>query len=444
MILFILITLLLFQPVLSFALLLIFGGFAFLIYTKVRKHLDRVAQRCQKYDLSLNRQITRAVHGVKDIKISNKESAFVEYFSEDVYPLSRAYGAAQFFTKLPTVLLETLGLVTIIITICLMLFLMNYSLAEITGFSALLIIAFWRLMPTVNRMLGGVTGLGGVMPYVYHELSFLDSVEANLRNATRQAKNSDKTDFQFVSGIQLEGVSFAYKGRSEYALENISFHIKKGQTVGIIGSSGSGKSTLVNIIIGLLATSKGRVLIDGKILDETLLPNWLKKVGYVPQSPYIYEGSLAENVAFSLKTSEIDRARVQTCCEMAGLQDFLRSVPLGIDTHIGERGVLLSGGQQQRVAIARSLYQRPEILIFDEATSALDTESERAIQSTIYSLKGRWTLIIIAHRLTSVKDCDYLIWIDQGKIRMIDVPDKVLSIYEGAGDRELSQMSISH
>ena len=129
---------------------------------------------------------------------------------------------------------------------------------------------------------------------------------------------------------------------------------------------------------------------------------------------------------------------------MAGLQDFLRSAPLGVDTQIGERGVLLSGGQQQRIAIARSLYHRPEIVVFDEATSALDMESEKAIQSTIYSLKGRWTLIIIAHRLTSVKDCDYLIWIDQGKIRMIDVPDKVLPSYEEAGDRELSQMSISH
>src|SRR5206468_489499 len=178
---------------------------AFLIYSKVRKRLDRVAEQCQQYDLSLARKITRAVHGVKDIKIAGKESVFVEYFNEDVYPLSRAYGAAQFYTKLPTLLLETIGLVTIIVTICLMLFLMNYSIAEITGFSALLIIAFWRLMPTVNRMLGGVTGLGNVMPYVYHELSFLDIVEANRRKTTSQAKASDKTDFQFVNGIQLEG-----------------------------------------------------------------------------------------------------------------------------------------------------------------------------------------------------------------------------------------------
>ena len=225
---------------------------------------------------------------------------------------------------------------------------------------------------------------------------------------------------------------FNYKARRANVLNDISFLIKKGQTIGFIGISGAGKSTLVDILIGLLVPSKGKVFIDGSELDDMGRQAWMKTVGYVPQSPYIYDGTLAGNVAFGLRDSEIDRELVLDCCHRASLHDVLAELPDGIDTPIGERGVRLSGGQQQRVVIARALYPRPEVMIFDEATSSLDAKSEKGIQDTIYGLRGKQTLIIIAHRLTTVKDCDLLFWIEDGRIKMADTADKVLNEYEKA------------
>ena len=222
------------------------------------------------------------------------------------------------------------------------------------------------------------------------------------------------------------------KAREGYVLEDISFMIKKGQTTGFIGCSGAGKSTLVDILIGLLVPSAGKVLVDGRELDNMGRLAWMKTVGYVPQSPYIYDGTLAGNIAFGLSESEIDRELVLECCRKASMQDILDNLPQGIDTPIGERGVRLSGGQQQRVVIARALYPRPEVMIFDEATSSLDSKSEKAIQNTIYGLRGNQTLIIIAHRLATVKECDFLVWIENGKAKMIGTPAGVLDKYENS------------
>jgi len=234
----------------------------------------------------------------------------------------------------------------------------------------------------------------------------------------------------FENSIKFENVSFSYSGAEIQALSDLDFVIEKGKTIGIIGTSGAGKSTLVELITGLFTPSKGSILIDGKILDKNLIPDWLGLIGYVSQFPYIYDSTLAENVAFGSQGDEIDRDRVIECCNMASMQDFMDKLPNGIDSFIGERGVKLSGGQQQRVAIARALYDGPEIMIFDEATSSLDTSSEKAIQNTIYSFKGKQTLIIIAHRLSTVVDCDYLIWLENGIVKMIGEPDEVLADYQ--------------
>lgn len=187
---------------------------------------------------------------------------------------------------------------------------------------------------------------------------------------------------------------------------------------------------MVDIIIGLLEPNRGQIIIDGYELDDSKRYTWIKKLSYVPQSPYIFDGSIAENIAFGVEPSKIDRNFVLRCCEMAYMKDILNILPEGIDTIIGERGVRLSGGQRQRVAIARALYTKPELMIFDEATSSLDRKSEKAIQDTINALKGNKTLIIVAHRLKTVEKCDCLIWLEEGKVRMIDRPESVLCEYE--------------
>jgi len=225
-------------------------------------------------------------------------------------------------------------------------------------------------------------------------------------------------------------VSFRYAGVDSDSLSRIDMNILKGQVVGVIGHSGAGKSTLINVLSGLLTPHSGSIYVDSREVQGDALSRWqVGMIGYVPQSPYICDGTLAENVAFGLSGDEIDSDQVVECCRMAAI-DFLDDLPQGIATPIGERGVRLSGGQQQRVAIARALYKKPEIIIFDEATSSLDTKSEKAIQETVYSLRGSVTLIVVAHRLSTVADCDEVYWIDKGKVRMAGSAADVLAEYK--------------
>ena len=212
-------------------------------------------------------------------------------------------------------------------------------------------------------------------------------------------------------------------------LEAVSFCVAKGETVGIVGESGAGKSTLMDLLMGLLTPTSGALCLDGQPLDDSGRRGLAEIIGYVPQFPYIYDATLAENVAFGVLRAEIDMARVEAACRQAAVHEFLVQLPEGYQTVLGERGVRLSGGQQQRVCIARALYRKPEVLIFDEATSSLDTKSEKQIQQTIMRLKGSVTMILVAHRLSTVEGCDRLVWIEDGRVRQIGSPDEVLPGY---------------
>jgi ABC-type bacteriocin/lantibiotic exporter with double-glycine peptidase domain len=260
------------------------------------------------------------------------------------------------------------------------------------------------------------------LPYVHSVLSYLDEIPKS--EITYQPLRQG-----FHNELRLEKISFRYHGASRNALSDIDLTIRRGQTIGIIGASGAGKSTLVDVIIGLLPPSTGRILLDGKEMDGPSMRAWEALIGYVPQTPYIAPASLAENVAFGLRHSDIDYDKVLQCCRLAAMGDYLHQLPDGLNTFIGERGVKLSGGQRQRVAIARALYHDPEVIIFDEATSALDSRNEESIQKTIYSLKNKQTLIIIAHRLSTVEGCDEIIWLENGKIEMTGSASKVLERY---------------
>ncbi len=292
---------------------------------------------------------------------------------------------------------------------------------------ALLGIAAWRILPALNRIISSLTRIRVAIPFIQSELEYLDQSVHNVESCN--LATTDSLFQGFNRELKLKNVNFKYETGTNFIINNISFTIGKGETIGIIGASGSGKSTLVDLIIGLLAPVSGDLEIDSKPMNKDNFTNWVQHLGYVSQSPYIYDGSLVENVAFGVPTEKIDRKKVVSCCRMASM-DFLEGLSDGIDTRVGERGIRLSGGQQQRIAIARALYCDPEVLIFDEATSSLDSKSEKAIQQTMYSFKGQRTLIIIAHRLSTVEECDRLLWIHDGKLRMMDKPDVVLPNYK--------------
>lgn len=416
------------QPYISLLLMFVGGGGAFVIF-RLTLHLQRsYAKRCLEIELSINRHVTKGIHGIKDVKVSGRTS-FAQDFKNDVYSYAQAVGLRNLFRDYPVVLMEIVSFVMLAGSVCFMVVLKGASVAQITGILSMLVVTAWKVFGAITKILGGLSSFSNSVPFIQWELRYLENIESNEKNK-HIVDAKVLADFRFDSEIRFEKVSYLYEIGRRYVLEDISFHIKKGQTIGIIGCSGAGKSTLVDIFIGLLEPSKGKILIDGHELNGEGRYAWMKRVGYVPQSPYIYDGTLLGNVAFGLHDSEVDRDLVLECCKMASMEDFLGDLPQGIDTPVGERGVRLSGGQQQRVVIARALYSRPEVIIFDEATSSLDSKSEKGIQSTIYGLRGKQTLIIIAHRLTTVTDCDLLIWIEDGKIKMFDTPDKVLNKYE--------------
>lgn len=427
-VLFLLGTLIFVQPYMSMLLIFVGGGGAFVIFKMTLRLQMRQAKRCVGIELSINRHVTKGIHGIKDVKVSGRTS-FAQDFKNDVYSYAQAVGLRNLFRDYPVVLMEILSFVMLAGSVCFMVVLKGSSIAQITGILSLLVVTAWKVFAAITKILGGLSAFRNSLPHIQRELQYVENIESNEKNK-HIVDTKALANFRFDSEIRFEKVSFLYKIGRRYVLEDISFHMKKGQTIGVIGCSGAGKSTLVDIFIGLLEPSKGKILIDDHELNGARRYAWMKRVGYVPQSPYIYDGTLLGNVAFGLHDSEVDRDLVLECCKMASMEDFLGDLPQGIDTPVGERGARLSGGQQQRVAIARALYSRPEVIIFDEATSSLDSKSEKGIQNTIYGLRGKLTLIIIAHRLTTVKDCDLLLWIEDGRIKMVDTPDKVLNKYE--------------
>jgi ATP-binding cassette, subfamily B, bacterial PglK len=231
---------------------------------------------------------------------------------------------------------------------------------------------------------------------------------------------------RFKHTIEFKQVSYTYAGASTKALDNVSLTITKGETVGVIGASGSGKSTLVDILLGLLHVLQGNVEIDGIKLGEDAKV-WQSQIGYVPQSIYLTDDTLKSNVAFGLPKDSIDDSSVLRAIQAAQLTDFINQLPDGIETMVGERGIRLSGGQRQRIGIARALYHNPEVLVLDEATSALDSETEHDVMQAIYALHKTKTIIIVAHRLSTVEKCDRLFQLEMGKLVATGLPRDLLN-----------------
>ncbi len=418
------------SPEVSLVVCGVLGLAALLVYKGIRPWFDRTARRVSALDLSVNRQVTKALHGIKDVKVCGREEPFMEDYRIDVLDYAHTEAKQRLLARCPAWILETTGFVMVSAIVLLELLVMEASTARITGTVALLAVAAWRVLPAINRILSSVTAIRQNLPQAVKVLDSIAECEADLDlGKARPDPGALASPVSFARAIEIKAVSFVYGQSAEPALDRVGLTIEKGRSVGLVGRSGAGKSTLVDMIIGLLPPTSGHVLIDGSEFTPENARAWLDRIGYVGQSPYIYDGTLAENVAFGLHGGQIDRDKVLACCVQAAMQDFLDDLPQGIDTAIGERGARLSGGQRQRVAIARALYRDPEVLVLDEATSALDEKSEDFIQQTVRGLTGKQTLIIIAHRLTTVEDCDQVVWLEGGRIREIGPPGEVLARY---------------
>jgi ABC-type multidrug transport system fused ATPase/permease subunit len=351
--------------------------------------------------------LNQAVYGVKDIKISQNGKFFEDRFDDANEKLLKYELQYTFWLKVPQYLIEMVLMVCVLLYIIVEI-LRGVVLADLVPVMSAFALAAVRLLPACNRISGYMTQLTYRKPSVK---VVLDLLHEELPEDTLE---EGKT-IQINRDIALKDVTFSYEGAEDYLFRNVNMDIKVGMAVGIMGPSGAGKTTSIDILLGLLKPQSGGVYADGINIEEGY-KSYLSKISYIPQSIFLTDDTIRNNVAFGVDKKDIDEEKVKKALEEAQLLDYVKSLPEGLDTIVGEQGIRISGGQKQRIGIARALYKNPEVLVLDEATSALDNDTEAAIMESIRHLKGRKTMIIIAHRLTTIKDCDVIYQVKEGVI----------------------------
>ncbi len=414
---FLLATALYIAPLMSIFLFSIISIIAIILYKFTRHFAYLTGQKLQKYDLYAARISLQGLQGIREILIADKQKEFIKAYTINTESYIHTASTQSLFAPMPIFVLESLGMF-LLLAVIILLSRDEATVAEVSGTLTLLAGISWRLLPAANKGLGALLALKTLQPITEQ---LLDKQEITPSLPYAEARLS----ITFTNSLELKNISFAYPEAQQAALRDVSLRIPRKGMIGLVGLSGSGKSTLTNIITGLMEPTSGQILLDGKPWDRATTR---LSLGYVPQQLYLLDASLTDNIAFHIQKSDVDIERVRKCCQMAAM-DFISDMPHGLDTLLGERGIRLSGGQIQRVGIARALYCQPSLLIFDEATSALDGATEEAIQQTIESLREHMTMLIIAHRLSTVKNCDYIYWLHDGVIHMQGTPDKVLPAY---------------
>lgn len=352
-------------------------------------------------------RLQEGLGGAKDVKLLGRETDFLDQYSVHNVESARVGQLQLTMSQLPRLWLELLAVSGIAILVISMLT-QGRSLGTVLPALGLFAAAAFRLMPSVNRVLSAVQSLRFGMPVV-------DTLHEEFKLATPEVAGTRNPCAPFRAMLELNHITYAYPGVAEPVLRDITLAIQRGESVGFIGTSGAGKSTLVDILLGLLAPDTGEVAIDGNDIQKNLR-NWQDQIGYVPQSIFLTDSTLRRNVAFGLTDKQIDDAAIQRAIRAAQLEEFVGGLPDGLETVVGERGIRLSGGQRQRIGIARAVYHDPAVLVLDEATSSLDTETERGVMQAITALQGSKTILIIAHRLSTVEHCNRLYRLQDGRV----------------------------
>ena len=400
------ILMLLLEPVGSLAAIVVFGSFSVIFRRITSRRIAKWGEAQNSYKGSIIQHLQQGFSGVKDIKILGREDYFVASYQRDLSGnayVQRRYAVAQ---TLPRFSMELLTIICFGLLVSLMV-LSDKALSDILPVLSLFGAAAFRLLPTLSQVINSFMSININRPIV-------NDLYADLALPI-PAVTTDQKSRKLLDRIDVEGLSFSYARTTRDALNNVSISIRRGEAVGLIGSSGSGKSTLVDILLGLLEPTSGRVLVDGHDIQENLR-GWQDQIGYVPQSIFLTDDTLRRNVAFGLPKDKIDDDAVRSAIRSAQLEEFVASLPEGMETVVGERGVRLSGGQRQRIGIARALYNNPDVLVLDEATSSLDTETEHGVMQAVQALQGDKTVIIVAHRLSTVEYCDRLYRLENAQI----------------------------
>ena len=399
-----------FDPELTLVVTVTLSATFLFLYQITRNPLFRLGKERVSANQERFVSVSEAFGAIKEIKISALETLYLTRFKAAARVFADNTATSQVIGQLPRYGLEALGFGGIILMIV---YLLGQSggLATTLPIISLYALAGYRLMPAIQSIYGSVTQLRFTQPA-------LTALHAEIVSSQiKHYQNAKVNKIKFKDKITLSTVRFNYFDEQKSSLTDINLDIKAKSRVGIVGATGSGKSTLVDIILGLLEPNQGSLLVDNQLISKQNLRQWQKSLGYVPQEIYLSDSSVAENIAFGVEAKEIDQGKLIKAASMANINDFISNeLPDGYATNVGERGARLSGGERQRIGIARALYRQPELLILDEATSALDVITEAEVIDSIHKMKRETTVILIAHRLSTVRDCDIIYLLEKGKI----------------------------
>ncbi len=428
------IVLLVFSPIMTVFIAVIFLGMTLVLMKILKPRLNKIGRKNQEIQSRIAKWRIQSIYGLKDVKVLNREEFFVTNYYESGSIGANVARNYACLNNLPRLLIETVFIVAMLVFI--MVYMLNGGnmtvlIPQLTAFA----VAAIRVMPSANRIntyLAEIAYSQPCLDFLYENLTDNMKMDINgditgytVKSEDKKGLNADATStlslkrsndrMPLADKIVLDGITYKYPGTDKYIFTDAHMEVKKGQSVGIMGPSGAGKSTIVDVLLGLFHAEKGSITCDGVDIFDNY-EAWLHQIGYIPQSIYLVDESIRDNIAFGVRADEIDDKRIWEVLEEAQLKEFVEELPDGLDTTIGDRGVRISGGQRQRLGIARALYHNPEILVFDEATSALDNDTEKAVMEAVNNFHGKKTMVIIAHRLNTIADCDVIYKVENEKI----------------------------
>ena len=388
----------------------IIGGSYGLFFYLTKNYLYRIGKERFKNNTLLFMSINEAFGAVKEIKIGGLEKTYIDRFSDPAIIVAKKEAYAGILSQLPRYFLEAITFGGVILMI-LYLMIEKGSFNNALPLISLFVFAGYRLLPSLQSIYSSFNQITFVSTAV-------DSLYADLNSLAKLDTTNDINKISLKKSISLKKVYYNYPNSSKTALSNVNIHIPARTTVGLMGSTGSGKTTTIDIIIGLLETQKGTLEVDGKIITKNNSRNWQRSIGYVPQHIYLADDSVAANIALGTKSNDINYDAVEKASKTANLHDFIiNELPKQYHTKVGDRGIRLSGGQRQRIGIARALYHNPSVIVFDEATSSLDNNTEKLVMNAIEKISQNKTIILIAHRLSTLRNCDKIFLMEKGEIK---------------------------
>ncbi|MDT8386602.1 MAG: ABC transporter ATP-binding protein [Thiogranum sp.] len=402
------------DPVVALLVGTILGGSYLLLYTLVYRKLNRLSSKASRSRQVQFKIASEAFEGIKELKLFGKEGVFVRGFSDWSRTTAKLDTSSRAISQLPRHGIEMLAMSGMMIFI-LYLVATQKDLARWMPILVVYVVAGYRMLPALQQIFSGLTT-------IQYNLAILDEVHADYMSLSPAAGDTragagEPDRFGAIQTIELRSIDFRYPGAAADAVQKLDLVIERNTTVGLVGPTGSGKTTLVDILLGLLEPSAGQLIVNGTPVTPANVGAWQTHIGYVPQHIFLFDDSVARNVAFGIPDDQIDPAKLERALRIANLYDYvMQSLPDGYDSLLGQRGIRLSGGQRQRIGIARAIYRSPDVLVLDEATSALDGVTETAVMDAIQELSHQLTIVMIAHRINTVRNCDVIHYIDAGRV----------------------------